>query len=97
MNVIRRLPLETLEDPDSGNILSTSIPVTSQGIRELLRSQRVRFVLVDVGREPEWIAADRCYEFFKGEVRRQLAREAYGVFLMAPCVRHSLTYRYDSA
>jgi hypothetical protein len=42
-------------------------------IRDKLREAPCEFVIADVGKALDWIPLDRCYAFWKTEVRRHLA------------------------
>jgi hypothetical protein len=42
-------------------------------LRNLLSEDRVQFIVADVGCPLNWIPANECFEFFKCEVRPQLA------------------------
>jgi hypothetical protein len=46
--------------------------VDTLALRELLCLQVLQFVIADIGKELEWIHLDKCYDFWKSEIRNHL-------------------------
>jgi hypothetical protein len=56
--------------------------VAAEKVRELglpeivlmLRAEKVRFVVADIGHHLQWVSPEDCYEFWKSEVKVHLAQ-----------------------
>jgi hypothetical protein len=44
-------------------------------IKKLLPQSQVHFVIIQVGLKPKWIAPNECFNFWKNEVRQNLAKD----------------------
>ena len=79
--VITSLPLRELWD-DRGLIeASKSRDLSAEDLRELLRHDRVLFMVADIGAKPVWIPPGECFKFWKDEVQAHLADPQQRVFL----------------
>ena len=47
--------------------------LNAEDIKALLGHRRVRFIIANPGLKLRWIAEDRCFEFWKSEVKAHLA------------------------
>ena len=74
------MPLAEIWD-DSGTLSGERIRELDQsGLRELVRSSPVQFVVADPGLKLNWIPAEKCFEFWKG-VRSQIADPTKRIYL----------------
>lgn len=74
-NHVVTMPIEALWD-ESGETISERVgPLTSSGIADLLRTGPVRFVVADVGRPLQWIAPNRCFEFWKEGLKHNVCED----------------------
>lgn len=75
---VSKMPLAELWN-ESGVVAAQRVrELGSSEIVSLLRAGKVRFVVADVGHHLQWIPLERCYEFWKSEVKLHLAQpEAY--------------------
>ena len=70
--IVTQLPLKELWN-DDGPIAAERLRELSRArVRELLRAGPVRFVVVDVGSKPEWVAEEQCFAYWNNQVSRHL-------------------------
>jgi hypothetical protein len=74
--VVTHLPLQELWRDDGFLTTARDQSLTEEGVRKLLASGPVQFVVVDVGAAPRWIPTSECFDFWKREVKPRLASEA---------------------
>jgi hypothetical protein len=75
------MPLEELWD-DAGPVPAhRGRGLSTEDIRELLRSGPVRFVVANVGSPLRWVTEGECFRFWKAEVQLRVADPASGVRL----------------
>ena len=67
------LPLQELWRDDGFLTTARDQSLSEEGVRKLLASGPVQFVVVDVGTAPRWIPANECFNFWKTEVKPRLA------------------------
>jgi hypothetical protein len=73
LRIVTQLPLRGLWQ-DAGPVAAAPRrPLSSSAVRELLLHGPVHFVVVDVGRQPRWIALNDCYRFWMDEVQHHLS------------------------
>jgi hypothetical protein len=53
----------------------------SSEIVSMLRTGKVRLVVADIGHHLQWVSAERCYEFWKSEVKMRVAQPDANIFL----------------
>ncbi len=75
LRVVTHLPLQELWRDDGFLTTARDQSLTEEGVRKLLASGPVQFVVVDVGAAPRWIPLKDCFAFWKGEVQPHLAEE----------------------
>jgi len=83
--IVLRLPLDELWD-ERGSVLDTRCmgAIGRQAIADLLRHGPVHFVIADVGQPPVWVASEKCFEFWRREVKVHLIDpESDGFYLDA--------------
>lgn len=76
--VISRLPLTELRTEGQDTALERKRFLTSDDIKELIKTQPVTFVVADVGRKLNWVAPDNCFQFWKSEVKPNLVDDPDG-------------------
>ena len=77
------MPLEELWD-DNGSVAAERLrDLSATQVRELLKADPVRFVVVDVGAALEWVAEARCFAYWKDQVSGHLADPGQPVSLDA--------------
>ncbi len=78
---VSKMPLVELWN-ESGVVAAQKVrELGSSEIVSLLRAGKVRFVVADVGHHLQWIAPERCYEFWKSEVKMRLAQPEAEIYL----------------
>ena len=50
-------------------------------LKDSLKSEKVRFVVANVGYPPDWILVETCYEFWKSEVKDRCAENGNEIVL----------------
>jgi hypothetical protein len=73
LRIVTQLPLRGLWQEAGPIAAAPRQPLSSSAIRNLLLHGSVQFVVVDVGRQPRWIALKDCYRFWMDEVQHHLA------------------------
>ena len=71
--IVTKLPLEHLWQGSKLEVGRRLCALTADEITSILRDGPVRFVVADVGHKLRWIAPAECYEFWKSEVKPNLA------------------------
>jgi hypothetical protein len=78
--IVTKTPLTEIWD-DSGTLSGQRIRDLDQsGLRELVRSGSVQFVVADPGLKLNWITPEKCFEFWKA-VRPQIADPTKRIYL----------------
>jgi hypothetical protein len=89
LRIVTKRPLEHLWQGSAVEIGTRLRALTASEIAATLRNGRVQFVVADVGHKLRWIAPAECYEFWKSEVKPNLAiagsRLSLGNFPQAYC------------
>jgi hypothetical protein len=79
--IITQLSVTELWD-ESGTVPATRLgDLSTSDIRELLRSGRIHFLVMDVGAKPHWVPEAECFIFWKTEVQPHLAEPDQRVYL----------------
>ena len=73
LKVVTQMPLTELWRDDGFTTTSRVRWLTADDIRSLLRTERVQFVVADVGVSPRWIPLGECYDFWRKEAQPHLA------------------------
>jgi hypothetical protein len=73
LRIITQLPLRELWRNDGLTTSERTRGLTAEDIRGMLRTSRVHFVIADVGTKPQWIADEKCFDFWKTELQSHLA------------------------
>jgi hypothetical protein len=73
LRIVTKLPLEHLWQGSTLEIGRRLCALTAGEITSILRVGPVQFVVADVGHKLRWIAPAECYEFWKSEVKPNLA------------------------
>jgi hypothetical protein len=73
LRIVTELPLKELWKDDGSACTRRIRYLTANDITELLRNSPVEFVIADVGQPLRWILPEKCYEFWKTDVRLHLA------------------------
>jgi hypothetical protein len=71
-----RIPLTELWRDDGFSTSQRQRSLTTEDVRQMLRSGPVQFVIADVGLAFSWIPESECFHFWKDEVNPHLATEA---------------------
>ena len=72
LRIVTQLPLTELWNEAGVIAASWSRDLSLEGVRQLLQSGPVRFVVADVGHKLLWIPEAACFEFWKVDVRSRL-------------------------
>lgn len=72
LRIVTQLPLRGLWQEAGPIAAKPRQPLSSSAVRNLLLDGAVQFVVVDVGRQPRWIALKDCYRFWMDEVQHHL-------------------------
>ena len=78
---VSRMPLAELWN-DRGVVAAEK--VRELGLSEIvsmLRADKVRFVVADIGHHLQWVSPEHCYEFWKSEVKAHLAQPDARIYL----------------
>ena len=79
--IITSLPLESIwYEEEEINALKVGY-VSFSEIENYLRLSKVRFVVANVGDELHWIELDKCFQFWKDEVKPHLASDLDKIYL----------------
>ena len=93
LRIVTKLPLEHLWQGNALEMGTRLRALTAADITATLRKGQVQFVVADVGHKLRWIAPAECYEFWKTEVKPNLAisgsRVSLDSFPRAYCYRAS--------
>jgi hypothetical protein len=73
LKIVTKLPLEHLWQGNELEMGKRLRALTAGEIAATLREGPVQFVVADVGHKLRWIAPAECYEFWKSEVKPNLA------------------------
>jgi hypothetical protein len=73
---VTRKPLTELWRDDGFSTSQRQRSLTTEDVRQLLRSGPVQFVIADVGLAFRWIPESECFHFWKNEVNPHLAADA---------------------
>lgn len=76
LRVVTRIPLSELWRDDGFLSLQRQRSLTTEDVRQLIKSGLVQFVIADVGLALRWIPEIECFHFWKNEVKPHLATEA---------------------
>ena len=78
---VSKLPLDELWN-ESGVVPAQKVrELSSSEIVAMLRAGKVRFAVANVGHHLQWIPPDDCYEFWKSEVKPNLAQPEVQIYL----------------
>ncbi len=73
--IINRTPVERLYDDDGDINAHRERYVSTDDLEAILKKYPVEFYVADLGTPLRRIAAERCYDFWKSEVKSHLAPE----------------------
>ena len=79
--VVLTIPLNELWTDEKHLTLSRGKHLNTKDISDLLRLDRIQFVIADVGLKLNWLALDRCYEDFKTTIRNHLIEDSENINL----------------
>jgi hypothetical protein len=70
--IVTTIPMESIWTDDEKIEASRERYLTAADLTEMLRLHPVEFIVADVGLPLNRIPVDKCYEFWKSEVKRHL-------------------------
>ena len=81
LRIVSQMPLHELWN-DHGVVRADMVrEVSSSDIIELLRENRVRFVIAEIGRRLQWVSPTACYDFWKSEAKMHIAEPNIKLYL----------------
>jgi len=81
LRIVSQMPLQELWN-DHGVVRADMVrEVSSSDIIELLRENRVRFVIAEIGRRLQWVSPTACYDFWKSEAKMHIAEPNIKLYL----------------
>jgi len=79
--IVTQLPLTKLWTDKEDISSQRGKYLTGQNIQEILRKYQVEFVIADVGQKLKWITFDGSFEFWKNELKPNLANDINNIQL----------------
>ena len=73
--IITSMPISEIHDIPTNLIYHKVKHIDSQYIIDLIKKEKVKFVIANVGETLKWIDIENCYKFWKNEVKNHLAND----------------------
>jgi hypothetical protein len=70
--IITRLPIDRLYDDEGEVEAHRERYLSKEALQDLLRRYAVEFVIADIGMTLKYIEVQKCYEFWKSEVKAHI-------------------------